>query len=102
MIKGRLAQGGGLHPTLFIGLSRRNCQLLLEGKPIKFDATGFGLPGTVVIAGGETEASLLADLLAAELPFVQGYQCQQCQAVSYHPADIVNSYCGRCREFNAS
>lgn len=97
MIKGRFpAMGLGGKPTLFLGLSRQNTELLLEGKPIRFDATGFGFAGTIVIAGGETEEDILAEVLKAGLPLVRGFQCPQCQIVSFNPNDIEANYCGRC------
>ncbi len=44
-------------PLLVLGLSRRNCELLLEGRPIKVDLEEVGRPeqGVVLIVGGETE-----------------------------------------------
>lgn len=56
---------------LGIGLSRGNCNLLLDGKPIEIDIRkmmGDVSPindlneGTILIFGGETEATMHADL----------------------------------------
>lgn len=97
MIKGRLAGGrDDGKPILFIGLSRRNTELLLEGKPITFDATGFGLPGQVMLVGGETEEAILVEVLQAKIPLVPGFQCPRCQVVSFNPNDREANYCGRC------
>jgi hypothetical protein len=54
------ARAGGL---LFFGLSRGNCEKLLQGKPIRIEGNAIGLPGiTIVIAGGETEDAIAAEL----------------------------------------
>lgn len=47
------------------GLSKENMDLLLAGKPIMFDAAGLGLPGVkILIVGGATEESIVADMRA--------------------------------------
>lgn len=53
--------------VLFFGLSRRNVEKLQEGKPIVVDLADLGLRdgGLVVIAFGETEESIKAEVLAA-------------------------------------
>ena len=35
------------------------------------------------------------------VPFVGGapFVCPDCGAVSHHPKDVENAYCGRCHEF---
>lgn len=57
MIKARASFGGD--PVLIIGLSRLNVERLLDGMPIRFNASELGLPPlTVLILGGETEDSI--------------------------------------------
>ena len=49
--------------VLVIGLSRRNTELLLDGKPISFNLADLGVDGpNVVLIGGETEALLVEQL----------------------------------------
>ena len=60
-------------PVLGIGLSRENCDRLLEGQPIRF-TTEFmqGIPVLeVFIMGGETEADMMNDMLRADAPEVR-------------------------------
>jgi hypothetical protein len=47
--------------ALFIGLSRKNVELLLEGRPIAFSGSEIGVPEMeqVIIAAGETEEEIL-------------------------------------------
>ena len=57
-------------PVLGIGLSKENCQRLLEGQPIQFNTTGMEeLPDLdVLVFGGETEqemATLIVEHAAA-------------------------------------
>lgn len=49
---------------LGIGLSRLNCERLLEGKPITLDTQSLGLPFklNIIIIGGETEFAITAEL----------------------------------------
>jgi hypothetical protein len=52
---------------LGIGLSRRNTELILKGKPIHFNAEDFDLPNwkelnEILIIGGETEDSIYKEL----------------------------------------
>ncbi len=49
-------------PIAIVGLSRRNTELLLEGKPIEIDLAKFGLAGVLILLGGETEAAIQAEL----------------------------------------
>lgn len=54
------ARGDGV---VIFGLSRGNCERLLQAKPIRIDGSEVGLPGlTIIIMGGETEQSMEADL----------------------------------------
>ena len=54
-------------PVLGIGLSRDNCDRLLEGQPILFDTANMtGFPDlTVCIIAGETEESMAASMVDA-------------------------------------
>lgn len=62
-------EGGGR--LIGIGLSRRNCELLLAGQPISFslrelglrvvDANGQIVAGHVLVLGGATEADIMAE-----------------------------------------
>lgn len=50
---------------VLLGLSRANCERLLQGQPIRISGNddAIGLPGvTIVIMGGETEAAIEAEL----------------------------------------
>ena len=66
MIKGRIqTKNGGA--TLLLGLSRTNCERLLDNKPIlvtKAMLVALGLPGVteIVLIAGETEESIVADM----------------------------------------
>lgn len=64
MIKAQSSDG-----TFLIGLSRANCELLLEGKPIVLQVPQTGVPfrGRIVIMGGESEQSILQELLTHQL-----------------------------------
>ena len=54
MIKARLESTFG--PVMLIGLSRANCERLLKGEPILFDAAQIGFPSMLVaVVAGETE-----------------------------------------------
>lgn len=55
------------HPLLGIGLSKENCDRLLEGQPIMFPAANMaGLPAIdVFIMGGTDESTMLSDMLKA-------------------------------------
>lgn len=60
MIKARAGQ------LVILGLSRRNVELLQEGKPIAFDGAEVGLGGTrVLIMFGETEDEIARELAQA-------------------------------------
>jgi hypothetical protein len=50
--------------AVILGLSRKNTEALLEGKPMKIDLAELGMPeaGVVFIVGGETEQSIQAEL----------------------------------------
>jgi hypothetical protein len=61
---GTASDGGEL---IGIGLSRKNCERLLAGKPIHFKlsdmaASGLAMKGEVLIIGGETEEAITAEL----------------------------------------
>jgi hypothetical protein len=50
---------------VLLGLSRANCERLLQGQPMRIsgDDPAIGLPGvTIVIMGGETEGAIEAEL----------------------------------------
>ncbi len=50
-------------PAIILGLSRRNCELLLEGKPIVVDVGKMGGPRCrVILMAAETEQHLIDDL----------------------------------------
>lgn len=57
MLVGRMTVSG--KETVLIGLSRKNTELLLQGKPIYKDTE---LPINLLIIGGETEDSILEHL----------------------------------------
>lgn len=61
MIRAVGRHGTDGRPVLIIGLSRRNCERLLEGDPIPFDAIPWGVDAHVVIVAGETEESITED-----------------------------------------
>lgn len=63
MIKATFTTSAGKH-GLIIGLSKRNTERLLEGKPIHFTMAEIGNPDidSIVIVAGETEAKILSDL----------------------------------------
>jgi len=61
MIKARGTTGDG-RPLMVIGLSRENCERLLDNKPISFDAAELGLKLSVIILGGEDEEEIAEDL----------------------------------------
>lgn len=62
MIKA-VATGADGVPLLILGLSRRNTELLLEGKPISVDMLGItGLKAKILIIAGETEEALTEQL----------------------------------------
>lgn len=64
MIKA-LGKDGNGRTALFLGLSRKNTERLLQGKPIvvRLDELDATLPGMdVVLLGGETEADITEDL----------------------------------------
>jgi len=54
-----IADGEPPGKIMFLGLSRRNIELLQQGKPISFDGTPLGFLGTVIISFGETEQGIL-------------------------------------------
>jgi hypothetical protein len=50
-------------PLLILGLSGENMARLMANEPIKIDAADLGLPElTVIVVGGRTEESILANL----------------------------------------
>jgi hypothetical protein len=62
VIKGRQMVNG--KPWIVLGLSRLNCERLLDNKPIMVDGRLVGLPTgvRVVLLGGETEDEIVEDL----------------------------------------
>jgi hypothetical protein len=52
-------QLSGQDRIFFFGLSKRNLELLQQGKPIFFDGRSMNLKGCVVIHFGETEQAIL-------------------------------------------
>lgn len=54
----------GNHTVVVLGLSRRNCELLLEGKPIHVDVEKLvpGLRVSVLLIAGETELAITKGL----------------------------------------
>ena len=71
MIRASGTAGDG-RPVLIIGLSRRNCERLLEGDPIPFDAAPWGVDAHVVIVAGETEEAITNDFRAHGVRINQG------------------------------
>ena len=51
-------------PIVIIGLSVKNMENLQIGRPIEMDLADFGIEGTLVVMGGETEAAIMAELSA--------------------------------------
>lgn len=55
-------------PSVILGLSRRNCELLLSGKPIEVDVAKMGGPNmTIVLLAGESEQHIVDELQAFDL-----------------------------------
>jgi hypothetical protein len=50
------------HLMVLIGLSRNNCERLLEGKPIHKGPDTTRAPMTIIIVGGETEEDIAKEL----------------------------------------
>jgi len=65
MIKAAAVDKRG-RPIVIVGLSVKNMALLRQGRPIEVDLKEFGIAegGTLVIMGGETEATIMAELSA--------------------------------------
>lgn len=62
MIKAGAISGDGT-PLLILGLSRKNCELLLEGNPIPVECEPIvGMKLRVLIIAGETEGVMEAQL----------------------------------------
>jgi len=58
MIKA-VARGGDGKPLLILGLSRKNTELLLDGRPISIELMGLiGKEATVLLMAGETEEAM--------------------------------------------
>lgn len=58
MIKAKLTDG-----SVVVGLSRLNCEKLLQGKPINLQLKEMGLPDIrILIVGGESEQSIMNEL----------------------------------------
>jgi hypothetical protein len=49
-------------PAVLIGLTKRNMEELLKGRPILKSAEDNRIPVTIIIVGGETEESIMAEL----------------------------------------
>ncbi len=81
MIKAIQTLGDG-RPLLLLGLTKKNCKLLLEGKPIKFDMAELGRPdmGEVVIVGGKNEGAIMRALGPIEAEETIGSICPRCNA----------------------
>ena len=63
MLKAKLNTASG-RPMFIFGLSRRNAELLLTGKPIAIELEDLnGPPCTVIITGGENEEVIARDVL---------------------------------------
>lgn len=57
------ARGKDGKPLLILGLSRRNTELLLEGRPISIELKRMtGIAGTLLLIAAENEAVLAAQL----------------------------------------
>lgn len=55
-------------PILILGLSRRNCELLLKGRPIRIDPEDIRGGGPIIILlGCETEAEL-TEMIRSHVP----------------------------------
>lgn len=72
MIKAASKRSDGRH-TIVLGLSRRNTELLLQGKPICIDTeqvppNGLSIPGgpIILVCAGETEEHIELELQAAQ------------------------------------
>jgi len=63
MIKAAAVDERG-RPIVIVGLSVGNMVKLQKGQPIEMDLADFGSEGTLVIMGGETEATIMAELSA--------------------------------------
>ena len=65
MIKA-IGQGASGQRLLILGLSRKNTELLLAGRPISVDLRSLmGLEATVLLIAGETEEDLVRQLREA-------------------------------------
>lgn len=45
-------------PFVGLGLSRRNFELLMQGRPIQITGKDLGIPFDILILGGETEEAM--------------------------------------------
>lgn len=61
MIKASSTHKDG-RPVLILGLTRKNCSLLLTNRPIYFDAKPYGFDGHIAIVGGPDEMTIAAGL----------------------------------------
>jgi hypothetical protein len=52
-----------------------------------------------VVAGQNAILRMEAETDRTEIDGTPFYKCPVCQAISYHPQDIENGYCGRCHDF---
>jgi hypothetical protein len=65
VIKARGETSDG-RPVLVLGLSFANLDMLRAGKPIKFDGTPYGYPGTILIFAGATERAMAELIIATD------------------------------------
>jgi hypothetical protein len=72
MIRAGGKSGDG-RPILFLGLSRANCDRLLDDQPIAFDASAFGFDGRIVLVAGESEETITRQLRAAGVAIHTGH-----------------------------
>lgn len=71
MIKA-VAQGPDGRPLLILGLSRKNTERLLEGRPIPVELRDlFGIDAVVLIVAGETEDAIVDELRAHASPEIE-------------------------------
>ncbi len=63
MIKLTVPMKDGKRTMVLFGLARKNCEMLLENKPIMFEGDELGFPQIqFVIMGGESEQTMMEKL----------------------------------------